>query len=147
NQYNVVVSNKIRLFYIQLPLFKKEEGELSDRRDKWLYSLKNLEELEAIPTALATDPVFQKFYGNAEDAGVSPAVRKALAYELKVRRDSYSATEARVDGARAEGRAEGIAEGIAEGKHAVVRNMKALGLAAEIIAQATGLSVEEIQKI
>ena len=48
---------------------------------------------------------------------------------------------------RAEGLAEGLKEGIAEEKQRNARNLKALGVAAEIIMQATGLSLEEIENL
>ena len=48
---------------------------------------------------------------------------------------------------RAEGRAEGLAEGRAEERLANARNLKALGVSAEIIMQATGLTIEEINKL
>lgn len=48
---------------------------------------------------------------------------------------------------RAEGRAEGLAEGRAEEKVAIARNLKALGMTAEQIAQATGLTKEKVERI
>ena len=48
---------------------------------------------------------------------------------------------------RAEGRVEGLAEGRAEEKVAIARNLKALGMTAEQIAQATGLTKEEVERI
>ena len=48
---------------------------------------------------------------------------------------------------RAEGRAEGRQEGIVEGKRATARNLKQLGLSIELIAQATGLSTQELEGI
>lgn len=48
---------------------------------------------------------------------------------------------------RAEGRAEGLAEGRAEEKVAIARNLKTLGMTAEQIAQATGLTKEEVERI
>ena len=47
----------------------------------------------------------------------------------------------------AEGRAEGIAEGRAEEKYEIARNLKKNGIAADMIALSTGLSVEEIEKL
>lgn len=53
--------------------------------------------------------------------------------------------------AKMEGRAEGLVEGRAEGraeeKLSVAHNMKAMGLSVEQIAQATGLTAEEIAKL
>ena len=51
----------------------------------------------------------------------------------------------------AEGRAEGLAEGRTEGRTEqnleTARNLKELGVSAEIIMKATGLSAEEIESI
>ena len=47
----------------------------------------------------------------------------------------------------AEGHAEGLAEGRAEEKLANARNFKALGVSTKVIMQATGLTVEEIEKL
>ena len=54
--------------------------------------------------------------------------------------------EGRLEG-RLEGRAEGLEEGRAEGKRDAAVNLKKLGVSVEIIAQATGLSVDEIRGI
>lgn len=44
-------------------------------------------------------------------------------------------------------KAEGLAEGIAKGKAETARKMKALSLPVEMIAQATGLTPEEIMDL
>lgn len=49
--------------------------------------------------------------------------------------------------ARGEGRLEGRAEGRAEGKLEDAQNLKRLGVSVDIIAKATGLSVEEIETL
>ena len=54
--------------------------------------------------------------------------------------------EGRLEG-RAEGREEGRAEGRAEGKLEDAQNLKRLGVSVDIIAKATGLSVEEIEAL
>ncbi len=48
---------------------------------------------------------------------------------------------------RAEGRAEGIAEGAERTKHDIALKMKSAGASAEIIAQCTGLTPEEIAEL
>jgi predicted transposase/invertase (TIGR01784 family) len=55
---------------------------------------------------------------------------------LKAQRDEYSRTQ----GALRKGRQEGLMEG----REKIARNLKALGIPVEKIAQATGLSVDEI---
>ena len=52
---------------------------------------------------------------------------------------------------REEGRKQGRAEGLAEGSHSAkletARNFLQMGLSQEQVAQGTGLSLEEIQKL
>ena len=48
---------------------------------------------------------------------------------------------------RAEGLAEGREEGLAEGRLSTARNLKKMGVAPDTIARATGLSLEEIEKL
>ena len=54
--------------------------------------------------------------------------------------------EGRAEG-RAEGREEGRAEGRAEVKNDIARTMKAMGMSAEMISKATGLSEEDIERL
>ena len=46
-----------------------------------------------------------------------------------------------------DGKAEGKAEGRQEEKHSIALNLKKLGVSIEQIAFATGLSIEEIEKL
>lgn len=58
--------------------------------------------------------------------------------------------EGRAEGMKeglAEGMKEGLAKGRAEEKRENARNFKKLGLSVELIAQATGLDIEEINKL
>ena len=52
----------------------------------------------------------------------------------------------RVEGI-AEGRAEGIAEGIAKGRAELVRSLLSLGVDREKIAEAAGLTVQELEEL
>ena len=54
--------------------------------------------------------------------------------------------EGKIEG-RIEGMAEGKAEGRQEEKHSIALNLKKLGVSIEQIAFATGLSIEEIEKL
>jgi len=74
-----------------------------------------------------------------------------LCSQIKSQLDYQSGMEnARREG-RAEGRQEGMkkgkAEGRAEGRVETARNFKALGIPADIIVKATGMSPEEIAKL
>ncbi|WP_287131594.1 PD-(D/E)XK nuclease family transposase [Bacteroides sp.] len=52
-----------------------------------------------------------------------------------------------LDSAKLEGRIEGLAEGRAEGIKIMARNLKAAGLSAEAISKASGLTLEEIDRL
>ena len=58
--------------------------------------------------------------------------------------------EGREEG-RQEGREEGLKEGLKEGREEerliIVRNLKSAGMSDELIAKATGVSIEEIRKL
>jgi FtsZ-interacting cell division protein ZipA len=59
--------------YIQLPLFTKDETQLETRKDKWLYFLKNLENMEKNITELFhEDKIFNKVLTIAEIANLTP---------------------------------------------------------------------------
>jgi predicted transposase/invertase (TIGR01784 family) len=62
----------------------------------------------------------------------------------EAREDGFAKGEAR---GIAKGEAKGIAKGEAKGKVAVARNLRALGVDAEVISKASGLSVDEIRQL
>lgn len=74
--------------------------------------------------------------------------------ELKLYEDSVNAYRDIVNAIRtaekkkfAEGRAEGIAEGRAEGRAEVARKMLDKGMSTELVAEMTGLSLEEVSSL
>ncbi len=113
-----VFSDKIRMTYLQLPLFRKEADECKNDFERWIYLLKNMETLTRLPWA-AQSAVFRKLEEIAEVASLSREDRLKYDEGLRKYRDTISVLEgARIDGltqGRAEGRVEGIAEGRAEG--------------------------------
>jgi predicted transposase/invertase (TIGR01784 family) len=68
----------------------------------------------------------------------------AWAYKEDARREGLA--EGRTEGL-AEGRAEGLAEGSKEARLDIARNMAKMDLSAEVIASATGLSLDEIHAL
>lgn len=73
DQENKVFYDKLYLKFVQLPLFDKQEHELITRKDKWLYYLKNLENMqESIPALFASDTVFKKALTVSEIAALKP---------------------------------------------------------------------------
>ena len=76
---------------------------------------------------------------------MSMSVEERRAYDRHM--DNIMVQNDVLDTAREEGREEGFADGLAKATINVAKNMISLNLPDDIIAQATGLSVEEIQEI
>ncbi|MDR1268639.1 MAG: Rpn family recombination-promoting nuclease/putative transposase [Planctomycetaceae bacterium] len=146
--------DKVQFMFFQMPLFNKTESELHTRKDKWFYFLKNLENFESIPGILK-EPLFEQAFNTAEYVKLPPKEQEIYEHDLKIYRDNYSVLQTAenkgiaegIEIGRAEGLAEGEAKGKAEGQTEIARNLKRLGVDPATIAQATGLSITEIEKL
>ena len=102
--------DKLRLIYLQLPLFNKEADDCSNDFERWIYVLKNMETLNRLPWA-AKDSVFQRLAEIAEVSALTKEERVKYDYALKRFRDTLNA----MAGARMEGLAEGMEKGMEKG--------------------------------
>ena len=155
-------SDKMRYIFLELPSFIKEENECETDFERWIYVLKNMETLQRLPFK-ARNAVFQRLEQIVDIAAMSKEDRMKYDESIKVYRDRLAVMEFErlkgVEEGRAEGRAEGLAEGLEKGLEKglvkglekanlnFVRNLKQMGLAPEFIAQATGLSVGEVERL
>ena len=133
-------SDKLRMIYLQLPLFTKEADECENQVERWIYLLKNMETLNRLPWA-AQSAAFKKLESIADVGGMTRAERLQYDEALKKYRDTISVFE----GVRLEGRMEGNAEGRLEEKIAIARNLKSMGMSISDVSKATGLSEEGIK--
>ena len=129
-------------YFLQLPLFKKEANECENQVERWIYLLKNMETLSRFPWA-AQSAVFKKLESIADVGAMSRAERLKYDEALKKYRDTISVLE----GARMEGRMEGREEGRTETMMANARKMNAYGLAWDMIAEITGLTIDEVKDL
>ena len=106
DQNNVVFCDKLTLIYLEIPNFNKTLEELKTRLDKWLYFIKNLEDLQSIPELLK-DEVFTNAFETAKLANLEPRERESYQQSLKILRDNYATLKTAVEEARAEGLTEG----------------------------------------
>ncbi len=121
-------------YFLQLPLFKKEADECDNQVERWIYLLKNMETLSRLPWA-AQSAVFKKLESIADVGAMNRAERLKYDEALKKYRDTISVLE----GARMEGRMETMM--------ANARKMKAYGLAWDMIAEITGLTIDEVKDL
>ena len=103
-------SDKIRMTYMQLPLFNKEADECENEFERWIFVLKNMETLTRLPWA-AQNAVFKKLEDIADVAALSRQERIKYDEGLRKYRDTISVLQ----GAREDGYADGMAQGMAQG--------------------------------
>jgi len=135
DQYGAEVYEKLRMFYVLLPLFTKTEAELVAEKDKWLYFLNDLYNLENIPAILGMDPVFVKAFEVAEFANMSEAEQLAFFKSA----DDKATTKRMWDYDMKNAREEGMAQGINKTLLETAQKMKAAGIGPETIKAVTGL--------
>ena len=80
---------KMRVVFLQLPLFEKKEPECMDLFDCWIYVLNNMEHLKEIPF-LDKYPVFRKLAAIGDLQKLSPEEREYYEEDVKIMRDLYA---------------------------------------------------------
>ena len=133
-----VFYDKLTYVYLEMPKFNKTEDQLVSMYDKWLFALKNLAKLMERPAALQ-ERVFTRLFEQAEIARFTPDESRIYEESLKHYRDLHNVVSS------AERR--GKEEGREESKRDTARKMKADGMAVELIAKYTGLTIEEINAL
>ena len=158
DQYCQTFYDKLTYIFIEMPRFTKKEEELENHFDKWLYFLKHLEDIDAIPEILKED-VFLKGF---EIARIANFDEKELSdYEASLK--NYRDLKGVIDTAFEEGGKIGFEEGFDKGEKVglekgekigidkMVRQiavvMKKQGESLEKISNYTGLSTEDIEKL
>ena len=126
--------DKLRFIFLELPSFNKEEEECENDFERWIYVLKNMETLQRLPFK-ARKSVFKRLEEIVDIAALSKEDREKYDESIKVYRDNL-VTEAAAEerGRRKERR-----------KNA--RKLKSMGCTPAFIAEATGLSLDEIASL
>ena len=137
-----VFFDRLHFKFLQMPLFNKQPHELETHFDKWVYFLKNLDSFDHVPDIL-NEPIFIKGFEVAEISHLRPEHYENYLKSLL----NYWEIKNVQDTAFNEGRLAGIAAVKAEGKIEAAKALKQQGVAMDIIAATTGLTVQEIQKL
>ena len=145
-----VFYDKLTFIYLEMPKFNKKEDELESMFDKWLFVLRNLSSLFERPRALQ-NRVFDRLFEAAEIAKFNPKELGEYWESLKNFRDWYSVMSTQLKKGREEGLKEGLEKGLEQvRKEECFKNakkMKQAGIAFDVIAQVTGLSIGEIASL
>ena len=153
---NHEVYDKLTFYYVEMPKFKKTEGELVSMQDKWLFVLKNICYLLSQPKELQ-DQVFTKFFEEArigmftqEEQFAYMVSQKhywdnhntiAYSYEKGEKAGKEAGMKEGKELGLAKGKELGIAEGEANAKSAIAQKLLSMGLSKEQVFEATGYSV------
>jgi len=140
-----VFYDKLTYIYLEMPKFRKTEEELKTHFDKWLYVLKNLEELTKRPAKLQ-EKIFAKLFEQAEIANYSEMEYHEYEQSLKEYRDLFNVIDTAFSDGKAEGKAEGLAEGEKRKALETARKLREKGFSAEDICELTGLSFDDVRK-
>ena len=135
-----------RQIYIELPRFVKSEEECENYFECWIYNLVNMDKLERI-SFKDQKAIFGRLEQMVSQANLSKEEREQYETEWKIYNDYFNTIESAEKKAAAEARAEGLKEGRAEEKCTIARNMKSQNIALELIAELTGLSIEEVKRL
>ena len=109
------LTDRLKLIYLQLPLFTKRPPELGTVLEKWLYLLRYLQELESPPEGLV-GKVFERLFEQAEIARMSKRDQQRYERALLNQWTMNSVMDFREQRGRKRGLAEGRKRGLAEGK-------------------------------
>ncbi|MEE0318145.1 MAG: PD-(D/E)XK nuclease family transposase, partial [Bacteroidales bacterium] len=153
-----IMTDKLKFVFVEVEKFNKSEDELAPDFDKWLFILKNLSKLLERPAALR-DKIFSRLFDVAEYASLDNIDKQNYVKAMTPARDTHNQIEyAKKTGLEEglvkgfeKGRAEGLEEGLEKGredaKQLIAINFLKLGTPCEVVAKATGLSLEEVIKI
>ncbi len=133
-QTRKVFYDKLTYVYLEMPKFKKTENELETHFDKWLFVLKNLEDLTGRPAALQ-EKVFKKLFKQAEIANYSDEEYTEYEDSLKAYRDLKNCMDT------------SFSEGKTEGKIEMARSMKQKGIDIATITEVSGLPRKSIEQL
>lgn len=143
-------SDKLRLVYLQLPLFKEGEHECDSNFDYWIYTLKNMDILERMPF-LAKDAVFRKLAEIADVSTLSREDRRKYDADIKRFRDTIVVMEGAEQLGYEAGMDKGIAEGLSQGRDAEradnIRRLLTYGMSQEQVSAALGVTLENIRTV
>jgi len=140
-----------QLYFIELSKFRNDNQEVSTVLDRWITFLNKAQlwDIDNIPPTLRDDPTLVKAVGKLDAICFNEAEREIYEAELKVRLDEKEKLRTAIAKGLEEGEAIGLEKGREQGREEGIRqtasNLLREGLPLELIAQYTGLSVDEIE--
>lgn len=140
-----VFSQKLKAFTLELPEFKGKPTDYPKTKiEYWLYNLVNMEDMTTQLPFQDEQPIFMKLGGVSEYAHLNEQERREYDRSLDIYRTNLCVMEREHEVGYAEGHAEGVEMGEKRKGLAIAQKLKNMGLPIEQIAEATGLTADEI---
>ena len=137
---NILLADDLEFHYIQLPKFRNEKKDMSNKLQQWLLFIENTN-MEAIH--MVDNKYVKKAEEELEYLTGDDAIRRLAYLREKGLRDEMAAMVK----AKREGLAEGEAKGIASNKKETAKKMLDKKIDIQTIIDITGLTKEEIEKL
>ena len=137
-----VMYDKLNLIYVEIPKFKKDNTSQFNHLEWWMYVFQNLNRMTDIPQELQGD-VIAKAFEKAEFIKLPKEEQDKYHRNLKIYRDLLNSYNT----AHKTGVQEGIEQGIEKGIEKVAKKLLEANMSIEFIVEATGLSIEEIERL
>ena len=141
-----IMYDKLNMVYLEIPKLKKRKEELSSHLEWWIYVFQNLNLMSDIPSELQND-VIKNAFDKAEFASMPKNQQENYHKNLKVYRDLVNSLDFAIKSGHEEGMKEGVKKGLKDKSIEIAKNLLKSNMDLDFIAQTTGLSIDEIEKI
>ena len=138
-----VFYDKLGFYYIEIPKFTKEENELKNHLEYWLYFMKNAAQLTDIPEKFKKDKEIKEAFDVASFLNLSKDEQFAYQMDMKARLDFKNT----INYAKECAKEEGLKEGETKAKIEIAKNCIKNGLDNQTIQNITNLSIEDIENL
>jgi predicted transposase/invertase (TIGR01784 family) len=128
----------INFNFIELPKFKKELNECKTLTDKWIYFIKNAENLDVVPPDVI-DEGLKEAYSESDKHNWTKDELDSYDYFLMREQDERGRVEFAEKRAKEKAKKENTLE--------IAKELRRDGVNSEKIAKYTGLSIKEIEKL
>ena len=138
------------LNFIELKKFNKTEDQLVSIIDKWIFFLKNAEDLKVIPETIVEKEIIEAFDAAEEIFWTKSELEAYDWWALRRGDKNIQIEQAEIKGRKKgikEGREEGREEGIKKRNLEIAINLKKSGMTSDKIAEITGLNKNVIDKM
>lgn len=132
------LSYDLELVFVELPKFTKELEELETLTDKWLYFMKSGRTLQTVPETMSAVPEIEQAFEIANQANMNREELEDLEHREMFIHDQRNAILKAVSTA--------VSKAVNDQQREIAKRLLNL-LDEEAIAQTTGLSLEEVQKL